>query len=92
MRDFVAALAIRDQLVLPDVAECAGQFLMLGIARAEHVQCLLMTCPAILAGDIRTVSDNGRFVGLVAFFAVRLGHIARMRFVALRALWNYTVD
>lgn len=75
MRDFVAAPAIRDHLVLSGMAECAGQFLMLVIARAQQVQYFFVACPAILVGDIRAVSHDRRLVGLVAFFAVRLRHL-----------------
>lgn len=75
MRDFVAALASRDKLVFAGVAVCAGQFLVLGIARAQQIQGFLVACRAILAGNIRAVSHDSRFVSLVAFFAVRLGHL-----------------
>ena len=76
MRDFMAALAFRDHFVLTGMAECAGKVLMLAIARAQHVQCLLVARPAILVGDIRAVSYDRRLVGRVAFFAVRLSHLS----------------
>jgi hypothetical protein len=91
MRDAVAALAFGDHLVFSGMAEYAGEALVLGLARAQEGKGLLVACRTVLVGDIRTVGNDFRLVGLVAFLAIHLDHFGGVGFMALHALRYYPV-
>ena len=89
MRNAVAALAGRDSLVLPGMAGYARQALMPGLARAEQVDGLLMAGRALPVGGVLHEGHHFRHVGLVAFLAIRFGHVDPVRLVALHTERHY---
>lgn len=64
---------------------------MFGCAGSQEVKCLLVAGAAVFVRYFFAIGDRFRFMGLVAFLAVSLGHFGGVRLVALGALRNLAV-
>jgi len=85
----MAALASGNRLVFPGMAGYARQASMFGLARAQQGCGLLMAWRALLVGGVLIVGHDFRHMGLVAFPAIRLGHVGAVRLVALHTERHY---
>ncbi len=91
VRRAVAALALRNHLVLGLVARHAAQVLMLeGAGREELIGCL-MASGTVFGRGLVAVSHCQRHVSLVALLAVCLSHLLGVGLVTLDALRNLSV-
>lgn len=74
----MAIAAIRYRLMLVGVTGDAGNVMMLGFGRLQHLINVIMTSGAENVRRTVRIGDRQRLVGLVAVAAVRLGNVLRM--------------
>lgn len=91
VRSTVAALALRNHLVLGLVTCHAAKVLVLESTCGEKVVCRLVACRTILGRCRVGIRNVLRHMCLVTFLAVSLLHLLGVRLVALNAFRNFTM-